>query len=367
MFIELSVVLVIIGGTADITIHQVGNDGRLRELHKATGGSWGGTKVDEAFISILDDILGDDVVDKFIKDHTSDYMYMRREFEVKKRKVGQKMGPHMYIKYPLNLKLTYETMTQNDFTTCIKQSPYGDQISAVSDKLKISSDIMTGLFSDVLTHLEDHIRDILSKPCAKQTKTFLLVGGFSESPIIYETIKQKFPHIKVIVPDESGLTVLKGAVIFGHQPKAIGARVAKYTVGMAVSKPFIKGQHPVSKRKDSSNGAICVDVFHKYVEIGDSVEVDDEHAIPFTAARGSSTNRIRIYKSTERDPMFVTDDGCSLLGEIIMTSGEVDLNNSQIIDVSMTFGGTELNVEARRRGQSSEDSVYKAKFDLLQN
>ena len=26
-------------------------DGRVRELYKATGGAWGGTKVDEAFVS----------------------------------------------------------------------------------------------------------------------------------------------------------------------------------------------------------------------------------------------------------------------------------------------------------------------------
>ena len=31
------------GGTVDITVHEMENDGLLRELYKATGGAYGGT------------------------------------------------------------------------------------------------------------------------------------------------------------------------------------------------------------------------------------------------------------------------------------------------------------------------------------
>ncbi|KAL3879860.1 hypothetical protein ACJMK2_032139 [Sinanodonta woodiana] len=37
------------GGTIDITVHEVLSDGKLKELHKASGGAWGGTQVDEAY------------------------------------------------------------------------------------------------------------------------------------------------------------------------------------------------------------------------------------------------------------------------------------------------------------------------------
>ena len=39
------------GGTVDVTVHEMLEYGRVRELYKATGGAWGGTKVDEAFVS----------------------------------------------------------------------------------------------------------------------------------------------------------------------------------------------------------------------------------------------------------------------------------------------------------------------------
>lgn len=38
-----------LGGTVDITVHQVNHDGSLVELYKANGGNWGGTYIDKAF------------------------------------------------------------------------------------------------------------------------------------------------------------------------------------------------------------------------------------------------------------------------------------------------------------------------------
>ena len=47
-----------IGGTGDITIHEVQSDQSLHEKSMATGGAWGGNKINEAFLDIWKDILG---------------------------------------------------------------------------------------------------------------------------------------------------------------------------------------------------------------------------------------------------------------------------------------------------------------------
>ena len=47
-----------IGGTGDITIHEVQSDQSLHEKSMATGGAWGGNKINEAFMQIWKDILG---------------------------------------------------------------------------------------------------------------------------------------------------------------------------------------------------------------------------------------------------------------------------------------------------------------------
>lgn len=49
----------------DITVHETQRDRTVRELFKANGGPWGGTKIDEAFIEFFTDITGADVMDEF--------------------------------------------------------------------------------------------------------------------------------------------------------------------------------------------------------------------------------------------------------------------------------------------------------------
>ena len=41
------------GGTVDITVHEVLDDGNVRELYKANGGPWGGKSVNDAFLHFL--------------------------------------------------------------------------------------------------------------------------------------------------------------------------------------------------------------------------------------------------------------------------------------------------------------------------
>jgi hypothetical protein len=51
-------ILLHLGGTVDVTAHQIMPDGILKEIHQATGGDWGGTKVDQAFENFLCEITG---------------------------------------------------------------------------------------------------------------------------------------------------------------------------------------------------------------------------------------------------------------------------------------------------------------------
>ena len=47
-----------LGGTIDITVHEVCFGGKLKELYKATGGAWGGTMVDNAFLDFIAKLIG---------------------------------------------------------------------------------------------------------------------------------------------------------------------------------------------------------------------------------------------------------------------------------------------------------------------
>ncbi|XP_063416421.1 heat shock 70 kDa protein 12A-like [Mytilus trossulus] len=345
------------GGTADITIHQVADDGTLKELHSASGGAWGGIKVDQAFEQLLIDIVEEDVFAEFQKKNACDHFDMGRDFEVKKRTFNDKMK-HAVIKLPSSLMEHYKTMKGRSIKEAIEASMYADRVAQTADKLKMDPDLLKGLFRDPLEHLVEHIREILNQPVAVDTNILLLVGGFSESPIVQETIKTRFPNHKVIVPQDAGLAVLKGAVLYGHRPKLISVRVNQVTYGIAISRLFKTGD-PEELKFTSGSAVLCRDVFHKFVEKGQPIKEDDEHSMPFSAK--GQNNRVRVYSSNSNNPKYVTDDGCRLIGEMMINiSSEITSGNN--IQVKIEFGGTELVVEGMEKNTGE---VFRARFDFL--
>lgn len=64
----------IVGGTIDITAHEVLEDGHVRELIKATGGNWGGSRVDEEYMDFIKSIIGEEAT-KHIEESKPDVFF----------------------------------------------------------------------------------------------------------------------------------------------------------------------------------------------------------------------------------------------------------------------------------------------------
>ena len=88
-------------------MHEVQDNGSLKELHKANGGNWGGTKVDSSFRSLLASIVGNDVIEAFTTDHKYDYLELLRDFEIKKRTIHPHLAEKVTFKVPINLLETF--------------------------------------------------------------------------------------------------------------------------------------------------------------------------------------------------------------------------------------------------------------------
>ncbi|KAK3602776.1 hypothetical protein CHS0354_026323 [Potamilus streckersoni] len=96
------------GGTIDVTVHKVHHDGTLRELHAASGGDWGGTKVDKAFNDLLLNIVGNVVMKKVDRNDKWAYLDLFREFEVKKRTITPGMAGCIRMTVPFAFSETYK-------------------------------------------------------------------------------------------------------------------------------------------------------------------------------------------------------------------------------------------------------------------
>jgi hypothetical protein len=56
------------------------------------------------------------------------------------------------------------------------------------------------------------------------------------------------PNQTLIIPQEAGLAVLKGAVLFGFEPRIISTRICKATYGVKTNSAFKEGTDPEEKK-----------------------------------------------------------------------------------------------------------------------
>ncbi|XP_045204106.2 heat shock 70 kDa protein 12A-like [Mercenaria mercenaria] len=335
------------GGTVDITVHEVMEDGKLKELHKASGGAWGGTKVDEAFRQFIIKLVGGPVVKKFQDKHMEDYLEIFRDFEIKKRDIGPTRNGKITIRMPISLMELFEQYTDETLKEAIPQTSFADQLSITGDKMRCDASVFKIFFQEPVDSVIEHVGNLMREPSVKGCAAIVMVGGFSESPMLQETVKKKFPSVKVIVPDEAGLAVLKGAVIYGHCPKVIAERISKFTYGVECTQKYKEGHHPEGRKiKNVDNEYDVENVFNVYVKAGQKVKIDEEFKDTYSVVRADQNGMSVVFHYTVKpDPMFIDECGCTTLGTM-----QVDVpghGKDRQAEVSLKFGRTEIEATTR--------------------
>ncbi|KAL3887212.1 hypothetical protein ACJMK2_027161 [Sinanodonta woodiana] len=346
------------GGTVDISVHEVMPGEKLKEIHKPSGGPWGGIQVDEAFKQFIISLVGDTVFCRFQTESKEDYLNLFRDFEIKKRNISPESNNNVTFYIPFTLKEIFQKESGEDISNAIKQTRYVDQVFMLDDKLRVSATVMKNLFSAAIQSTVSHVKELMKDSKVQEISSILMVGGFSESKMFQDAIKSNFRNVAVIIPREAGLVVLNGAVVFGHSPLSIAERVCKYTYGVSTTTQFDETIHDVSKRVEYDDGPRCKDMFSKHIEIGQTVAVEDttEQKSYFPLREDQTNVKFVIYSSTEKSPMYVTDEGCVKLGSVNVDILDMSVPRKQrTVLVSMRCGGTEIEVTAKekRTGQTA--------------
>ncbi|CAC5421341.1 unnamed protein product [Mytilus coruscus] len=157
------------GGTVDITVHEVRLDNSLKEIHRASGGPWGGIKVDDAFQEHLLELFGFERIASLPK---HDVIELERSFELLKKNVNTE-DKNYYIQLPLTLR----------------QSADLDPGTLVAGKLRLNSKVVKGFFQRPAENICRKIQEILLSLKHHDLDTILLVGGFAESKVLQEKVQ----------------------------------------------------------------------------------------------------------------------------------------------------------------------------------
>ncbi|WAR14075.1 HS12A-like protein [Mya arenaria] len=256
-----------LGGTADISVHERNPDGTLKEIHKASGGPWGGTNWEKAITT------------------------------------GGK------------------------------------------DKLKIDTTVVKSWFKRPIELLMQHLKSLLAEQKMKSVQTVILVGGFGESPYVKERMRNEIAGVRLIVPSDAGLAVLKGAVRFGHKPAIVSSMVVKYTYGHDVYGNFDEKKHP-DEKKVWKNGKWWVPKwFNVFVLANTELRVDQQ--VTRRSTPNSEISLTYVYRSTQENNEFTTEHGCQLVGTVELENSTDIPFEQQVIETTFMFGNTELLVKMK--------------------
>lgn len=340
------------GGTVDLTVHELDSQtGTLEELHRGTGGACGATGVDEQFELLLKKIFGKDFIGQFKKKRPAGWVDLMIAFEAKKRTASRNKTSPLNISLPYSFIDYHKKHKGSSVESAVKK--FGDANVKWSSQgmLRIAPGTMKQLFDPVLNRIIEHVENLTSREKLKDLHFLFLVGGFAESPLLQSAIREVFDSkMKVIIPQEVGLTILRGAVLFGMDPTVVRVRRAAMTYGVGVLNRFIVGTHPRNKLVKKSGVDWCTDVFDKFVTCDQPVKLGESVTRRYASTKpGKASTVITIYSTEAENVNFVTDDGVKKCGQLVLEIPQIDdcdPNKPRELKASMIFGDTEIRVTA---------------------
>ncbi|XP_045208992.2 heat shock 70 kDa protein 12A-like [Mercenaria mercenaria] len=251
--------------------------------------------------------------------------------------------------FPVSLIDIFETENERkmNIRDAIVASKYGKTVELKRDKLKISHSTVEKLFEHSIQQIVKQVQKLMTDERMADVKAILMVGGYSESSLLQRAIKSAFPGIHEVIPQEASSAVLRGALIFGHNPMALTERVLKYTYGVETTLPFVNRVYPQSKRKKADIGDRCVNIFHKLIKKELSVTPGETQVERYYSTCNKKQNcmPLAIFISEEKNPTYVDGKGCAKIGTMFIKFEEPDDLPGRRVKLTMLLGGSEIIVE----------------------
>ncbi|KAL6490750.1 hypothetical protein MHYP_G00010950 [Metynnis hypsauchen] len=348
------------GGTVDLTVHQIEQpQGTLKELYKASGGPYGAVGVDLAFEAMLCQIFGADFIETFKAKRPAAWVDLTIAFEARKRTAAPGRASALNISLPFSFIDFYKRHCGQSVETALRKSNMNIVKWSSQGMLRLTTEAMNELFQPTISNIIKHIENLMQKEEVMGVRFLFLVGGFAESPMLQRAVQNALgQHCRIIIPQDVGLTILKGAVLFGLDPTVVRVRRCPLTYGVGVLNRFVEGRHPREKLLIKDGREWCTDILDRFVSVDQSVALGELVRRSYTPARvGQRKIIINIYCSPTDDVVYITDPGVRKCGAVTLDlpdpgagAAGSDGNGSGFerreIRATMQFGDTEIKVMA---------------------
>lgn len=338
------------GGTLDITVHEIQEDGTIREIHCPAGGQLGGMHVDREFQRMLITVFGEDFINKFRRDFPNDWQKIMNDFEIQKRAEEGVDNDEVSIVLPFNFVNAYSRLigSDDDINERLKANYKNNEVNVSNGYLNLSLEVISGFFEPVVQKTVEVIGSLLGQMEHANVNTMFLVGGFSQALPLRKAITQAFPDKRVLTPRDAELAIIKGAVMFAQAPYLLTTRVMAKTYGIDINEAFDSNKHPEDKKSDICGVSYCEDVFDVLVKEDEQVQVGEKRSFFFSPVHPEQTTAsLRFFSTHNKNVQFVTDPG--VMAENVafqIVSPDVSKGLRRNIELNVYFGGTEIKVTA---------------------
>lgn len=334
----------------DITVHEIQEDGTIREIHCPAGGQLGGMHVDREFQRMLITVFGEDFINKFRRDFPNDWQKIMNDFEIQKRAEEGVDNEEVSIVLPFNFVNAYSRVIGSDdnINERLKSNYKNNQVNVSNGYLNLSLEVISAFFEPVVQKTVDVIKSLLDQMEHANVNTMFLVGGFSQALPLRKAITQAFPDKRVLTPRDAELAIIKGAVMFAQAPYLLTTRVMAKTYGIDINETFDSNKHPEDKKSDICGVSYCEDVFDVLVKEDEQVQVGEKRSFFFSPVHPEQTTAsLRFFSTHNKNVQFVTDPG--VMAENVafqIISPDVSKGVRRNIELNVYFGGTEIKVTA---------------------
>ncbi|XP_064601158.1 LOW QUALITY PROTEIN: heat shock 70 kDa protein 12B-like [Liolophura sinensis] len=317
------------GGTVDTDCARVMLNGELKELHKASGGGWGGTQVDDQFTELL-----------------------------------LKIFTKFTFRLPASLREVFSFHSKCSLEDQVAESGLSKDVRFTGDKMRISGKVMQSLMKPTIQKIITHVETLMADPKCRGISHILLVGGFFRIATSPRGVQEELRSVNVVTPLDAVLSVVKGAVIFGHRPDAIGIRLAAFTYGIRSLSTFVDGENDLDKLIMIEGERKCEDIFYRFVSVDEEVPhgMETREHIFSPAYSGQTALEFAVYKSTVTEPKYTTDPSCLKLGSFTVDMPDLTGDKKRKVGVKFIVGGTELKVKAHEK---TTGKIFDAIFNFV--
>jgi len=355
-------------GTVDICIHEkvkgYSQKTTIREIVMPSGGKCSGTYVNSQFAAFLETVFSIDCINKIKQDFLHAWNDIIDAFQAAKRDHQTECAilkndtittaskeAEVCIEVPISFIDAIQKIYSKDMQEILKGKQ--SELKFEFGMFEISARKMKSFYQPVISNLLQHIHKIMAENIVKcyQLQAIHLVGEFSESQLLQNSIKREFEsRFKVIVSGSTKIDIVRRAILFGIGSAIILERTSSATYGLEVTVNFDPQKHDIKyKFKDEEGIDKCSNIFCLMVEkntpITSSNHTFSQNLKPVN--KHDTFCIVNVYTAENPKITYTTDPGVKLVSTINHPWPRPDKGYDREVTVTLNFSATQIVITVK--------------------